>query len=327
MGLGSKRRKRCTEDRISELPDEILCHILSFLPTIEAVKTSVLSHRWENVWASVPTIDVCDTNPIKFDCDSFSMFLDGVLYAHDCSKVHRFRIHCTKMVDPLLLDYWIGTAIGCNVVELDLGIIPMGSVYSSLPPQCFELPGSLFMLKSLEKLNLSLQSFTTITPEPSWFPNLKFLHVSVSFAGSHLMENLFCCCPVLEELIFDADPEYDDDSIYIINISAPMLKRLQISFFMERYDLEIVEYEHKLFINADAPNLEKFTFDGNLLAIYTSSNAKSLNEAKIDCADLHAGHEIDYHLDAAENLYRLFKGIVNVTYLSVSAPIFGVSLL
>ncbi|XP_050383525.1 F-box/FBD/LRR-repeat protein At4g00160-like [Argentina anserina] len=323
MGLSSKRRKRCTEDRISELPDAILCHILSFLSTVEAVKTSVLSHRWENVWASVPTIDVCDYDPIKFDCDSFSMFLDGVLFAHDSSKVHRFRILCTKMVDPLLLDYWVSTAIGCNVVELDLGITPMGSVYSSLPPQCFELPGSLFTLKSLEKLKLSLQSFTTITPEPSWFPNLKFLHVSVSFAGSHLMENLFSCCPVLEELNFDAEPEDDDDSVFKINISAPKLKRLHINLFLDRYDLQILEYEHKVYINANAPNLEKFTFDGNLLAIYTSGNAKSLNEAKIDCADLHAVQDLDYHSDAADNLHRLFTGILNVTDLSVSAPIFG----
>ncbi|PRQ42717.1 putative F-box domain-containing protein [Rosa chinensis] len=45
-GSNSKRRrKRCTEDRLSELPDAILCHILSFLSTVDAVKTSVLSHR------------------------------------------------------------------------------------------------------------------------------------------------------------------------------------------------------------------------------------------------------------------------------------------
>ncbi|KAL6146322.1 hypothetical protein ACLB2K_057003 [Fragaria x ananassa] len=278
MGSNSKRRERYTEDRLSELPDAILCHILSFLSTVEAVKTSVLSHRWENLWASVPTIDVCDYDPKEFDFDSFTMFLDRVLLAHDSSKVHRFRICCTKMVDPLLFDYWVSTAMGCNVVELDLDIYPLGPEHSSLAPQCFQLPGSLFMLKSLEKLKLSLKSFVTITPEPSWFPSLKFLHVSVAYAGSHLMENLFTCCPALEELTFEAEPEYDDDSL---------------------------------------------TFYRNLLAIYISNNAKSLNEAKIDCTDLHAVQELGDHLDAADNLHRLFTGILNVTYLSVSAPILG----
>nr|XP_011466423.1 PREDICTED: F-box/FBD/LRR-repeat protein At3g52680-like isoform X2 [Fragaria vesca subsp. vesca] len=323
MGSNSKRSKRCAEDRISGLLDAILCHILSFRSTVEAVKTSVLSHRWENLWASVPTIDVCDYDPKEFDFDSFTMFLDRVLLAHDSLKVHRFRICCTKMVDPLLFDYWVSTAIGCNVVELDLDIYPLGPEHSSLPPQCFELPGSLFMLKSLEKLKLSLKSFVTIKPEPSWFPSLKFLHVSVAYASSHLMENLFTCCPALEELAFEAEPEYDDDSIFNMNICAPKLKRLEISFFLDRHDLEKLEYEHKLFINANAPNLEKFTFYGNLLAIYISNNAKSLNEAKIDCTDLHAVQELDDHLDAADNLHRLFTGILNVTYLSVSAPILG----
>ncbi|PRQ57143.1 putative F-box domain-containing protein [Rosa chinensis] len=53
MASNSKRLKLCShnEDRISGLPDAILCHILSFFSIRQAVKTSILSHKWRNVWA------------------------------------------------------------------------------------------------------------------------------------------------------------------------------------------------------------------------------------------------------------------------------------
>ncbi|KAI9118763.1 hypothetical protein K1719_010208 [Acacia pycnantha] len=40
----------------SELPEKVLSHILSFLPTKEAVRTSVLSKRWEYIWTSIPKL-------------------------------------------------------------------------------------------------------------------------------------------------------------------------------------------------------------------------------------------------------------------------------
>lgn len=51
-------------DRISELPDPLLCHILSFLRTTkEAAVTSVLSSRWRYLFTSLPDIS------LEFDFD------------------------------------------------------------------------------------------------------------------------------------------------------------------------------------------------------------------------------------------------------------------
>lgn len=38
------------EDMFSNLPDEILCHTVSFLPTESALYTSLLSIRWRDLW-------------------------------------------------------------------------------------------------------------------------------------------------------------------------------------------------------------------------------------------------------------------------------------
>ena len=44
-----QERETMLEDRISELPDGIILHILSYLPTLIAVQMSLLSKRWRHM--------------------------------------------------------------------------------------------------------------------------------------------------------------------------------------------------------------------------------------------------------------------------------------
>lgn len=43
-------------DRISDLPDCILLHILSLLHSKQVVQTCVLSKRWKHLWKRIPTL-------------------------------------------------------------------------------------------------------------------------------------------------------------------------------------------------------------------------------------------------------------------------------
>jgi hypothetical protein len=44
------------EDRLSNLPDSLLHHILSFVDSDCAVQTCILSTRWKNLWKHLPTL-------------------------------------------------------------------------------------------------------------------------------------------------------------------------------------------------------------------------------------------------------------------------------
>jgi hypothetical protein len=45
-------------DRLSDLPDDLLHNIMSFLPAPQLVQTSVLSRRWRDLWRSTPCINI-----------------------------------------------------------------------------------------------------------------------------------------------------------------------------------------------------------------------------------------------------------------------------
>ncbi|MED6179722.1 hypothetical protein PIB30_003523 [Stylosanthes scabra] len=90
----AKRRKQM--DAISTLPDEILCHILSFLPTRTSMATSVLSHRWRYLWRDMQVLDLnddfCYNHDERSSAESqerFLAFLQEVLpLLHSVRKFH-----------------------------------------------------------------------------------------------------------------------------------------------------------------------------------------------------------------------------------------------
>ncbi|AES99622.2 F-box/RNI superfamily protein [Medicago truncatula] len=93
-----KRRRRRAADRISSLPDDVLCHILSFVSTQEAVATSVLSKRWTHLWRSIDNIDFkyIEIDSIK-SYSKFNNSINSVLISRDAigggsHSINRFSL-------------------------------------------------------------------------------------------------------------------------------------------------------------------------------------------------------------------------------------------
>ncbi|XP_019101964.1 PREDICTED: F-box/LRR-repeat protein At3g03360-like [Camelina sativa] len=152
-------------DSISYLPDEILQHILSFIPTRFAIRTTVLSRRWRHVWSNTPCLSF-DIH--KLNADSINKTLD-------CYRAQRMMslMLYTSVFDNLdCIDRWIEFAVSRKVQDLSLKIIPRIS-YTS-----YVIPDSFYTNSSLKELSLELSLDILIPRCPVSWTSLKSLSLN-----------------------------------------------------------------------------------------------------------------------------------------------------
>ncbi|XBI95361.1 hypothetical protein VPH35_031845 [Triticum aestivum] len=124
-----KRRRQA--DRLSALPDEMIQHILSHLPSEEAVRTSALSSRWRDVPARVTTVDLADPAKGDYGRNNMSEEADDLplCFAHKVTgailgKAPSAPIRTLRLdvFNPFnnLLDQWIGSAVSSGAEDIDV---------------------------------------------------------------------------------------------------------------------------------------------------------------------------------------------------------------
>ncbi|XP_057416208.1 FBD-associated F-box protein At4g10400-like [Lotus japonicus] len=210
--MSMKKKKMNMEDRISGLPDEILCNILSFLPTKEAIATSALSKRWIPLWRSVSTLDFNFTDAKYLrSTKRHSRFVESV-YAFILSRdfhqpfhqpITKFRLSCHHVdeLTPSTLTVWVNAALQRRVQHLDISLPGWYNLSNS---------SSIFSCKTLVVLKLEgLQFKTTVSSVD--LPFLKVLHLrGWILCERGCLAELLSGCPVLEELkasnIFFGEP-------------------------------------------------------------------------------------------------------------------------
>ncbi|MCH99052.1 F-box/LRR-repeat protein, partial [Trifolium medium] len=181
-----------TEDRISILPDSILCHILSFLPTKLSASTSILSKRWKPLWLSLLHLD--------FDVQSFTNFntFRHVVYSVMLSREVTLPIKSLRLKscsEHVVNDIngFINAAMQRGIEYLDLEITTGKDFELTLTPNIFSCK-TLMVLK-LKNLNVNK------IPTQVHFPLLKILHLDKVLFSCY--EDIFkfpLFCPILEDL-------------------------------------------------------------------------------------------------------------------------------
>lgn len=299
MGSSSKMANlERGEDKISTLPEEVLIYILSLMSTRDAFRTSLLSSRWENLWASVPNLSFCptdgntegwtieDLNPVYMN------FIDRILLLHN-SDINKFHLNCTPQIDSFRVHAWINTVVKRNVRE-----ITFSTVYGENQP----FPISLFTCKTLEILKLDIYLHLNV-PSTVHFPCLKVLHVTLTAPSKDLTEKLFCSSPVLEELKFIV---LGDSGKLIYNIFSPSLKKLSIEIRTNRLE----GYDSRVMI--DAPILEDLEVSDHFNVRYILTKGSSITRASLNIGICDRKFKDLEGMQLVDKLYLLLVSISSV---------------
>ncbi|QHN75922.1 hypothetical protein HN51_053562 [Arachis hypogaea] len=177
-------------NRISLLPNSILCDILSYLPIKEAVSTSILSRRWRHVWKDLQILDIDDRLFWSRRRYRFDSYVNAILTQRNADyPIQNFRLTSHESSEDLILT-WLDAVIGPHLQELYLRIGLMRAI---------KLPESIFTCVLLKSLVLRHGIYLDNYPEfPNvYLPSLKNLHLDpVDVDPSKLLSG----CPVLENL-------------------------------------------------------------------------------------------------------------------------------
>ncbi|KAK9057998.1 hypothetical protein SSX86_022838 [Deinandra increscens subsp. villosa] len=303
-------------DRISRLPDDVLFHILSFLPTKHAVATSILSSRWVNLWSFLSIIDLDDSlylDPSRrqhSDPALFINFLHRVLSLNQSKTIVKFRLHMHHTYPQTLPGFnaFIQSVIFRDVVEFDLG------VFSNFPldEDCLMIPNS----RSLKVLKVRSEFCLKMPAFPGCFPSLRVFDVKVSLVeGDELIANLFPCLPALEKLCLAGDLTDCTGEIYV-NIGGAALKHLDLELLIYNYD------ECDAMVVIDAPQLDYLRLQDGFLASYLVKNKPAIGEVRLDVGEYE--EEFLEYLDEVgptrlARFDELLNSLVNARFISVSA--------
>lgn len=251
-------------DRISNLPDHVLCLILSFLETQQSVQTCILSKRWRFLWINVNKLEFrCPIlDPLPNSLKRFGEMVMMAMLLHNSRSLDHFTLTWRRYCDPFIVATSLSTAIYRNVKILHLFI-------SCLDGKCVAIPCSLFTCKSLYSISLN-GDFLVEIPTVVSLPRLLFLFLSsVKYKCAKALEKIIKGSPVLDCLHVYRTRF---DNVGVFRISSPKLTDLVVNALDKKKTFP----EHivpKLEINA--PALEVLRIEDSVSKDFTFQSLSS----------------------------------------------------
>lgn len=215
METRKSRRKRIwleqvasivTDDRISNLPVEVIHEIIALLPAQAAARLSVLSKKWQYFYDTLRCINF---NLEEFRDENgkilhwkINQFMSKHLSIKNPYELQRVKV-ATHLLFHTKLKNHIGKcielAIQGRIQELDLSFCHKHRVECIL----FLLPGKFFQ-SQLQLTVLNLEGCCISENEILGFPLLKILSLKHSQINNDSLFNIVYGCPKLESLILES---------------------------------------------------------------------------------------------------------------------------
>lgn len=218
-------------DRISELPEHLITQILSYLPTKDSVKTSVVATQWKSLWLNVPGLDLnCSNFPHEED-EVVLSFVDRFLEFNSEARLSKVKVKPSHLEINGLTDR-IGTAVNLGAQHVDVESSVFYRDANTLEYPCVEfMPLNLFTSKTLVSLKLTYSGLRD--PGFVFMPRLRFMELlGVFWQDTMNVEKLVSGCPVLEELTLlrDMESNFQNEDDVFMRVRSRSLKRFCVPF-------------------------------------------------------------------------------------------------
>lgn len=198
-------------DCISKLPDDVLLVILSRLSTEEAVRTSLVSKRWEHVWKHISHLVlnmsriINSKEPID-GSNRVATLLTKIINNHRGHLESCVINHYTYQSVNGMVNTWV-QALTCSKHTRVLTLTNHYAQHHAYldrtgPNKYLEISTNLFSHPSLKSLSLILYILETSHPL-SYCPNLTTLKLLCVASEVGVFNSVLASCPSLEVLVLD----------------------------------------------------------------------------------------------------------------------------
>jgi len=239
------------EDKLSDLPDCVLLHILSFCNTKHAVQTCILSTRWKYLWKHIPTLILHSSEFPTMK--SFAAFVSKILTLRDSStSLNALDLYCDGNIQPQLLKKILNYVSSHNSHLHELGISVRGD--SDLILQCVSSCHALTSLK-LSVYSKGGYDETTLFPKSLILPALTSLYLrNFAFCGDERScVEPFLAFKMLNSLVIQ-NCEVREARVFVISSET----LVNLSIYNSPPEFTIADK-----IELSTPSLRTFTYNGS----------------------------------------------------------------